>query len=76
MPMTSVAATKGKAMKSPETSTTPAAAPYGVWVASQIGSPADTTRSGAGEWLGRAMAGIREMHENEQMRHDVARRLF
>lgn len=63
-------------MKSPETSTAPATAPCGIWVVSQTSSPAEATRSDAAEWLRRAMAGIREMHENEQMRHDVARRLF
>lgn len=76
MPMTSATATKGKTMKSPETSTAPAAAPCGVWVVSQTCSPADVTRSGAAEWLCRAMAGIREMYENKRTRHDVARRLF
>ncbi len=36
----------------------------------------DTHRAIFDEWLQRAMEGVREMHQNEDVRREVAQRLF
>jgi hypothetical protein len=40
------------------------------------GKPLDSHREIASQWINSAMKGIKEMHENEEARQDVAKRLF
>ena len=40
------------------------------------GQPHDELHSSTTEWLRRAMAGIKQMHESEDVRREVARRTF
>jgi len=37
------------------------------------GQPHDELHSSTTEWLRRAMDGIKQMHENEDVRHELAR---
>ncbi|QCX49358.1 hypothetical protein [Ralstonia pseudosolanacearum] len=40
------------------------------------GQPHGELHSSTAEWLRRAMAGIKQMHENEDVRQEVAKRIF
>ena len=40
------------------------------------GQSHDELHSSTAEWLRRAMAGIKQMHENEDVRREVAQRIF
>lgn len=40
------------------------------------GQPHDELHSSTTAWLRRAMGGIKQMHENEDVRREVAKRIF
>ncbi|WP_420997908.1 hypothetical protein ACKI2N_032195 [Cupriavidus sp. 30B13] len=40
------------------------------------GQPHDELYSSTAEWLRRAMAGFKQMHESEDVRREVAKRIF
>lgn len=44
--------------------------------AAHADQPHDELRSSTTEWLRRAMDGIKQMHESEAARQEVARRIF
>ncbi len=45
-------------------------------VTTPAGQPHDELHSSTTEWLRRAMDGIKQMHENEDVRREVAQRIF
>jgi hypothetical protein len=44
--------------------------------AAPAGRPHDELHSSTAEWIRRAMDGIKQMHENEDVRQEVAKRIF
>jgi hypothetical protein len=55
---------------------TASAGTAGRWVVSTPQARPDERRQIALEWIASALAGVREMHQNEVVRQAVARRLF